>query len=326
MPRKKAADAKAAYNPAEEPGFKKDRDAALIRFSAYGVRAVFMRSVADSHWKMAGYMGLPSSKPLLDLCAADRDANGPLAQFALQWQASFGVTSDKAEQSRAVLWDANELLDYLLAWKKQDAMSTKATLERNIQALTVPLDLDEHPAKNRSRGLLSMAVLLYRAHKALPGAVASFAGTAGYTDDALTVAGMHMEDWFRMFSLARYYKGRYVQYAREQEGKAGKARPRDETAGVMYYLSDDDIGGHTDDAAQQLAQDIGLAEAWGGLQAQADSVDDADFDDVENLAARAETLELNLVDRDKNPRQVARGEWLRVNAVSIFRARDRARG
>jgi hypothetical protein len=67
-----------------------------------------------------------------------------------------------------------------------------------------------------------------------------------------------------MFSLARYYKGRYVQYAREQEDKAGKARPRDETAGVMYYLSDDDIGGYTDDAAQQLAENIGLAEAWGG--------------------------------------------------------------
>jgi hypothetical protein len=76
----------------------------------------------------------------------------------------------------------------------------------------------------------------------------------------------------------------------------------------MYYLSDDDIGGHTDDAAQQLANNIGLAEAWGGLQTQADDTDDADFDDVENLAARAETLELSLVDRDKNPRQVARGE------------------
>jgi hypothetical protein len=326
MPRKKAADAKAAYNPAEEPGFKKDRDAALIRFNAYGVRAVFMRSVTDSHWKMAGYMGLPSSKPLLDLCAADRDAKGPLAQFVLQWQASFGVTSDKAEPSRAISWDANELLDYLLAWKKQDSTSTKEALERNIQTLTVPLDPTEHPAKNRSRGLLSTAVLLHRAYKALPDAVASFAGTAGYTDDALTVAGMHMEDWFRMFALARYYKGRYVQYAREQEDKAGKARPRDERAGVMYYLSDDDIGGHTDDAAQQLANNIGLAEAWGGLQTQADDTDDADFDDVENLAARAETLELSLVDRDKNPRQVARGEWLRVNAVSLFRARDRDRG
>src|SRR5579859_5104200 len=111
MPRKKATEAKADWNPTSDPTFRKERDAALQRFHAHQVRAVFTRSIGDSHWKMAGYMGLPSSKPLLDLCAADRASDGPLSTFATQWQASFGVTTDKGDASRATNWEANEFLD-----------------------------------------------------------------------------------------------------------------------------------------------------------------------------------------------------------------------
>ena len=245
---------------------------------------------------MAGYLGLARSRNLLAMCAKERSDKGPLDEFAQQWRTSFGVATTKAE-GQAISWQLKALLAFLFKWKSANEVTTKAAFETSIKTLTLPLSPDDFPINNQIHGFMTMAILLYKISKAHP-EIAPFAGTPNYVDEAFTVAGLHAEDWTRLFQFARYYHGPYSRYIREQEAAATSSRPRDEPARLVYYVTDDDISGRpADEDAQQLADDVGLLEARDRLRAGDVELDESD----DALIAGANALELTLIDKTKNP-------------------------
>jgi len=322
MPRKKVPrQAAPPWNPTYEKGFEDAKDKAKMLYNKFGVRAVVVRAITDAHHKIAGYAGLESSEEMIALCTGDYRKNGPLSRMNDHWKASFGYATAGGRDSE-VQWEAKEILEFLYKWKEPHAVVTQEARTAEILNNTLPLDKEKWPLKMRARGLLGLVISLKAIADEYSRDVKLFAGTANYDEPTQIVAGLHAEDWYRTFQLFRYFRYRFMQFITEKDkadadGSDKKSRPRASVvAGLMYYLSDADLTGEVDNTAQQLASAVGLAEAWGELAATEDAADTEVDLSAEQILKRAEEMEINFTNREKNPEQIARGNRLAQASVS----------
>jgi hypothetical protein len=322
MPRKKTdKPLPLPWDPATDKAFIDSKTKALSRHAVYGIRAVFFRPIADSHHKMAGYLNLHDSEALIQLCSKDRDGKGPLSEMDKHWKTSFGYATASGRETDGVKWETQEILAFVFQWREPQAVVSQDSRSAEILNNSLPLDPTRWPYQQRSRGVLGLVICLKQIVQHYRKEIPLFAGGAGYQDAQQIVAGLHAEDWYRAFQFFRYYKTRFSKFAASKEttDADGKSRAQQAVrAGLMYYLTDEDISNKVDESAKTMAEVVGMADAWAQLGADEDTDEDFPFDDspefiVKGLAA----LEASFVDRARNPEQIARGKRLAQDSVSI---------
>jgi hypothetical protein len=288
-------------------------------YPKYGIRAVVVKGFITSHTKMAGYANMKTGGELTSFCLEDKNNDGPISLAVQYLEAGFGVVGGENAK-----WDLESFLQYIYRFREPGALETREGIEEEITTLSLPLDEGEYKNKDKGRGWLSLAIALRNISTRYTKELPKFASSTLYTEENQIVAGLHAEDWQFLNTLVRYYRSGFKSQNETRE-KNGKDRGRHKAAAqAVYYLTDGDLTGPVDTAAQELSNDVDKLEQFEMLDVEEDGdifeelMDpkrESELMSPENMITGAFALENLLVDRERNPAQIAHGRFLESEAV-----------
>jgi hypothetical protein len=304
-----------AWDPTTDSRFDEQKKAVLhTLYPKYGVRAVIVKGYHNSHHKMAGYANMDTAGDLTSFCAKDHGSNGPIRQACKHLKAGFGCVGGETAK-----WDVESFLVWLYQFNAPSALQTRNNCEDEIMSNLLPLDEEEYSVMDKDHGWLSMAICLYNMFEEYGDQFPKYAGSKFYTNENQIILGRHAEDWHFWYTLLRYYRHGFLDQFEKQQAD-GKNRGRSNApAGFVYYITDEDLTGPTDIAATQLAENVEQSNKFDELEEMLDMEEMADMNEltIADLLNNAEVLERRLTDRTLNPDQIAHGEVLAKESVSL---------